>query len=137
MQGKPQTPENSGFANINPENLLKAPIACLTGCFGIIVLNALILIFFVLPAFQHREQIRVCFNHRKAIARGMQAKFSSATNLHSNQTSQLPILDAPSSLSCPEGGKFSVKSEGSAYIIHCSIADHDKYGKTAFAAPHK
>ena len=132
MQGPPQTPDKSGFANINADNILKAPIACLSGCLILVFINGLIGYFFVLPAFRHRDMFKVCFNHRQAITRGMQAKFSSADNL---QSTRVPALEIPANLKCPEEGTYSLKKEGSAYVLHCSIADHDHSGKAAFALP--
>ncbi|MEP6755799.1 MAG: hypothetical protein ABJA67_09885 [Chthonomonadales bacterium] len=132
MQGPPQTPDKSGFANINADNILKAPIACLSGCFILVIINGLIGYFFVLPAFKHRDMIKVCFNHRQAITRGMQAKFSAIDNIHLNRT---PVLEVPANLKCPEEGTYSLKKEGSVYVLHCSIADHDRSGKAAFAMP--
>ena len=132
MLGEPQTPDKSGFANINPENLLKAPIVCCSGCLTLLVINGLILWLFVLPAFRHRDLVRICFNHRQLVARGMQAKMASVKNLPVNE---LPKLETPSDLRCTEGGTYHLSRQGTICIVRCSIANHDQSGNASFAIP--
>ena len=132
MLGEPQKPENSGFANINPESLLKAPIFCCSGCLALVIINGLIIWLLVLPAVHHREMIRICFNHRQAVARGMQAKLAAANNL---RVDSLSPLRTPSELRCTEGGVYSISRQGASYIVRCSIPDHNKSGAARFAVP--